>query len=104
MGDYRVVHVPEHSRFELQVDDVTAGVLDYTLRDGVAVMFHTEVFPQYGGRGGGSALVHAALETARAQGWSVVPACSFVRGYIRARPEYADLVGDSSARELRHIR
>ncbi len=93
MGDYRVVHVQEQSRFELRVDDVVAGVLDYTLRDGTAVMFHTEVYPQYGGRGGGAALVHAALETARAEGWSVTPACSFVRGYIRAHREYADLVG-----------
>lgn len=93
MGNFRVVHVPEHSRFELHVEDVTAGVLEYTLRDGAAVMFHTEVYPEYGGRGGGGALVHAALETARAEGWSVVPACSFVRGYIRAHREYADLVG-----------
>lgn len=93
MGNYSVVHVPERSRFELRVDGVMAGVLDYTLRDGIALMFHTEVYPQYGGRGGGAALVHAALETARAEGWSVTPACSFVRGYIRAHREYADLVG-----------
>lgn len=93
MGEHRVVHVPERSRFELHVDDATAGVLDYALHDGVAVMFHTEVYPEYGGRGGGAALVHAALETARTEGWSVTPACSFVRGYIRAHPEYADLVG-----------
>lgn len=93
MGEHRVIHVPERSRFELQVDGELAGVLDYTLHDGRAVMFHTEVYPQHGGRGCGAALVHLALETARAEGWSVAPACSFVRGYIRAHPEYAGLVG-----------
>lgn len=92
MSEFSVVHLPERSRFELRVDGVVAGELDYALRGAVATMFHTEVFPQFGGQGGGAALAHAALEAARAAGWSVVPACSFVRGYVAAHREYADLV------------
>lgn len=92
MGDYRVIHLPEQRRFELRVDGVTAGMLEYALHGSVATMFHTEVFPQFGGRGGGAALAHAALETARGEGWTVSPTCSFVRGYITAHQEYADLV------------
>lgn len=92
MSDFSVVHLPEQSRFELRVDGVTAGELDYVLHGTVATMYHTEVFPQFGGQGGGAALVHAALETAREKGWSVSPTCSFVRGYIAAHREYADLV------------
>jgi predicted GNAT family acetyltransferase len=80
------------SRFEVTVDGELAGVLDYRVRDGVADLFHTEVFGRFGGRGLGGTLVRAALEHARAEGWSVTPTCWFVRDYIAANQEYEDLV------------
>jgi predicted GNAT family acetyltransferase len=79
-------------RFELTVDGELAGVLNYRERDGVADLFHTEVFNRFGGRGLGNTLVRAALEQARADGWSVTPSCWFVRDYISAHREYQDLV------------
>ena len=45
------------------------------------------------GHGNGSALARAALDDARAQGLTVIPYCSFVRGYIEHHPEYRPLVG-----------
>jgi predicted GNAT family acetyltransferase len=39
--------------------------------------------------------VRAALDDVRAKGGSVVPKCSFVRGWIERHPDYADLVTSS---------
>lgn len=90
--DTIVTNRPEAGRFELTVDGEPAGRLDYQLTGTVALMPHTEVFPAFGGRGLGALLVRAALDHAREANWSVVPACSFVAGYIAAHPEYQDLV------------
>ncbi|HEY0400428.1 MAG TPA: GNAT family N-acetyltransferase, partial [Blastococcus sp.] len=56
------------------------------------VFTHTEVDPDAGQDGLGSTLVRAALDDVRGRGGSVVPQCSFVRGWIERHPEYADLV------------
>lgn len=91
-----LTHNPEKSQFELHVDDQLAGILQYRLDGTVATMFHTEVYPDKRGSGGGAALAHTALETARAAGWSVIPSCSFVAGYIRAHSQYQDLIHRTS--------
>jgi predicted GNAT family acetyltransferase len=39
--------------------------------------------------------VRGALDDVRAKGGSVVPKCSFVRGWIEKHPDYADLVTSS---------
>jgi hypothetical protein len=56
------------------------------------VFTHTEVDPEAGQDGLGSSLVRAALDDVRGRGASVVPLCSFVRGWIERHPEYAELV------------
>ena len=79
------------SRFELPVEGHLA-VLVYR-QDGATIAFlHTEVPPPLGGRGLGSVLVHAALESARERGLKVRPTCPFVRDYIQRNPQYASLV------------
>jgi predicted GNAT family acetyltransferase len=81
----RVAH-----RFETQVDGVHCE-LDYTLMAGVLTIIHTGVADEVVGRGIASALVQAAMDTARAEGWKVVPACSYASVWITRHPEYQDL-------------
>ncbi|MEO8999744.1 MAG: GNAT family N-acetyltransferase [Rhodanobacter sp.] len=89
----RVTH-----RFETQVDGAECE-LDYTLTAGltagltaaVMTITHTGVPPEVGGRGIASALVQAALDAARSQGWKVVPACSYAAVWIERHPEYRAL-------------
>jgi predicted GNAT family acetyltransferase len=82
---------PERNRYELEVDGHVA-VAVYTLAPGVITFVHTEVPPELGGKGVGSALVKGALDDVRRRGLKVVVRCSFVRGYMAKHPEFNDLL------------
>jgi predicted GNAT family acetyltransferase len=77
-------------RFETRVDDSLCE-LDYTLDQGVMTITHTLVPEAVGGRGLAGALVRAALDTARSEGWKVLPACSYAKAWMERHPEFDDL-------------
>lgn len=84
---------PEKSRFELVVDGQLAGFAQYRLGAGRITMFHTEVAPEYGGRGLGRELAQGALDDVRRGSLVLVPTCPFIAAYVRRHPdEYLDLV------------
>jgi len=87
-----VVDNKERKRYEAHLGQALAGVLTYRVENGVAVLPHTGVEPQYEGRGIGGMLAKAALDDAREQGLKVAPWCPFIAAYIERNPEYADLV------------
>lgn len=78
-------------RFDIEVDGQVAGFAEFTDRGDRRVFPHTEIDPEYGGRGLGSIVVRAALEATRDDGLKVVPLCPFVAKYIERHPEFADL-------------
>ena len=82
----------ERHRYEARLGGSLAGILAYTVENGVVVMPHTVVEPQYEGRGIGGLLAETALNDARERGLKVAPRCWFVASYIETNPEYADLV------------
>ena len=86
-----VVHRPERSRFEAEVEGLLS-VADYRLSDQVMHMTHTEVPAQQQGRGIAAALVSAALAHARSHGLKVNPLCSYVNRYMQRHPETQDLL------------
>ena len=67
------------------------GRLTWVARDGVRVADHTIVPPAIGGRGVAGKLVDALIEDARAQGFRIRPACSYVVAKFDEHPEWADL-------------
>jgi len=77
-------------RFETVVDGQHCE-LDYRLADKVMTITHTGVPMPVEGRGIAAAMTQAAMETARAEGWTVVPACSYAAAWLRRHPEFADL-------------
>ena len=86
-----VVDNPARHRFELEVDGETAFA-EYR-REGPSIVFtHTVVPEALSGRGIGSRLIRAALETVRAEGLKAVPQCPFVRAFIEKHPEEQDLL------------
>ncbi|SFO39576.1 hypothetical protein SAMN05660359_03152 [Geodermatophilus obscurus] len=87
---------PEAERYEIREGDRLLGLAAYQRRGERVVFTHTEIDPDAEGSGHGSRLVRAALDDVRRQGGRVVPACSFVRGWIERHPEYGDLVDRDS--------
>lgn len=86
-----VRHNPAQSRFELEAEDALA-LAYYRLADGVMTFTHTEVPHRLRNRGVASRLIHGALESARADGFRIVPRCSFVAAFIARHPEFGDLL------------
>lgn len=90
--DAEVRNATDHSRYELVMDGEVVGIAEYH-RTGDALVFpHTVIQSDRRGQGLGDLLVRAALDDVRARGDKVVPQCWFVRDFVNANPEYADLL------------
>jgi uncharacterized protein len=98
-GDATVVNMPDASRYELMLDGHRIGLLAYRRRENRIALTHTEVSPSCQGRGFGGRLAAAALEDARRDGLVVAPLCPFIAAYIKAHPEYADLIAPEHRRQ-----
>ena len=83
---------PDEGRYEAWLDGEPAGLIAYLPEDGWLVIDHTEVFPQFEGKGVGSRLAKAVLDDVEARGVHINPQCPFVAGYIQKHPEYKRLV------------
>ncbi len=86
-----IVHDAGAQQFRVEVEG-HRGVLDYTLNERVMTITHTGVPPPIGNRGVAAELTRVALDTARREGWKVIPACSYAAAFIRRHPEFADLL------------
>jgi predicted GNAT family acetyltransferase len=87
-----VVDAPERFRYEGLVDGAVAGYAAYRLRGRRIVFTHTEVKPEFEGKGVGSALAKGALEDVRRRSLEMVLLCPFMTAYVQQHPEYADLI------------
>jgi predicted GNAT family acetyltransferase len=83
---------PEAGRLRILVDGRRAGYIAYRRRPNAIALIHTEVEPEFEGRGLGGTLIREALSRARAEGVEVLPFCPFVREYIERHPAELDLV------------
>lgn len=85
-------HDAAAGRFTVSVNGAVAH-LQYELRaERTMDTTHTFTPPAARGQGVASRLVRMALDHARAQGWRVVPTCSYVAEWIDRHPEYEDLL------------
>ena len=78
--------------FELFAGGMPAGVLAYRMQGEDYALIHTEVAPEFEGRGMGSALISRSLDQIREKGHGVVPVCPFVSSFLQRHPEYLDMV------------
>ena len=67
------------------------GRLTWITRDGARVAEHTLVPKEIGGRGVAGKLVEALIGDARAQGFRIVPECSYVAAAFDKHPEWTTL-------------
>ena len=69
----------------------TKAELTWKARGEARIADHTFVPPEARGKGIAMALVEAIVADARAQGFTIVPQCSYVEAAFRRHPEWADV-------------
>src|SRR5271156_3661724 len=88
----QVTDHPDQERYEIDVDGVPGGFVQYLRGPDEIALIHTETDPQFRGHGLGGHLIAAVLDEARQQGVAVLPYCPFARRYIAEHPADLDLV------------
>ena len=91
-ADLRITDNPERKRYEAYVGSQLAGFTDYHAQPGLITLLHTEIEPDFEGRGLGSRFVAGILDDARGRGLRVLPICPFVRAFLQKTSDYDDLV------------
>ena len=89
--DLKIISETDRQRFVAVVEGEEC-VVDYQLSGNIMTITHTRVPERLGGRGIAGALARFALDTAKAQGWKVVPECSYIAAWIEKHPEYEELL------------
>jgi len=90
--DLQIRDAPDRRRYEARLGDELVGWVDYGRVGQRLVAIHTEVPPQFAGRGIATALVSRVIDDARSSGIRITPRCPvFVRHFER-HPEDADVV------------
>lgn len=88
-----ITDVPDRERFEARdAQGAVAGFVTYQLTGSIIAYTHTEVAPEFEGKGVGSQLARAVMDDARATRRKVVPICPFVAKWVDKHPEYEDIV------------
>ncbi len=80
----------KRGRFFLIQDGHEAELTFSILSPSTRIADHTGVPDALRGTGAGGALVAHLVETARAEGWKIVPLCPFVNAQRAKHPEWAD--------------
>ena len=96
--EIRIADNPAERRYEAHLGERLAGFAEYRAMPGRIVFIHTEVLPEFEGRGVGSRLAAGALDDVRARGLGMTPKCPFIAAYVRRHPQYADLIREAPAR------
>lgn len=87
-----VVENVDNHRYEIYVDDELAGFVDYIDSGDALALPHTNVFPEFEGRGVGTDLIVGTLQAISERGRQVLPYCPFIPVVIKRHPEFVDLV------------
>ncbi|MEI6648202.1 MAG: GNAT family N-acetyltransferase [Actinomycetes bacterium] len=92
---------PGSLRYEIYVDEVLAGFLTYQLQGNSILLNHTEVFPEFGGKGIAEELVMHVLKEAKSKNFDVLPYCPYVPKVIkRHNAEFLTLVPEGRREEF----
>lgn len=82
---------PGGGYFMAEQDGREAGRMTYSNAGTKMIIDHTEVSPEFQGRGVGKQLVVACADYARDNGRKVLPLCSFARGIFDRVPSLSDV-------------
>lgn len=78
----QILRNDDEKRYEIHVDGVLAGFTEIIPRGERLIFPHTEVFPEFAGKGLAGELVDYALKDATARGETIDARCPYVVKYI----------------------
>jgi predicted GNAT family acetyltransferase len=79
-------------RFDILVDGTVAGFAAYRDRDGVVVITHSEIDPEFQGQGLGGQLAAQTLNLLRERDARVRPVCPFFADYVAKHHDWDDIL------------
>jgi len=82
-GEVAIVDTPEREQFEARIGSKVVGFSQYRIRDGSIELLHTEIDPDYEGKGIGSQLAKGVLTDVIGRGLAVTVRCPFITAYLR---------------------
>jgi len=88
--------VPDARRYEARIDGELAGWVDYGRVRNRLVAVHTEVKPEFGGKGIGKALVRRVIADARAGGFTITPRCPLFATHFERNPADQDVLSGAT--------
>lgn len=103
MSDTEQTVTQATDRFQITVDDQTAGFAQFLDREGRRIFFHTEIGEDYGGQGLGGTLVGDAVRQSVDAGLTIVPVCPFVKKYLEQNTEHAGHVEKPTPQDLQAL-
>jgi hypothetical protein len=89
--------VPDARRYEARIDGELAGWVDYGRVRNRLVAVHTEVKPEFGGKGIGKALVRRVIADARAGGFTITPRCPLFATHFERNPADQDVLSGGTS-------
>lgn len=102
-GAHAAIHA-EEGRYTISIDDRVVGRASFADRGDRRVFDHTEILPEFVGRGLATLLVEKALSDARNAGKRIVPVCSMVGTVLNKHPEFDDITDPVTDDVLRWAR
>ncbi|GAB2659557.1 N-acetyltransferase [Gordonia jinhuaensis] len=94
----------DKSRYEVSTEGTMAGFTAYADRGDQRIFYHTEVSPEFGGRGLGTILIEQALTDVRAQGKRVVGVCPMVAAYLTKHHDFDDITDPVTPEILAYLK
>jgi uncharacterized protein len=88
VGPIRFVKNESASQYEVWVGDQLAGLAQYRDASDHVTFPHTEVEPEFEGKGLAGQLARYALDDVVDQGKLIVTTCPYMTVYVRRHPEY----------------
>jgi predicted GNAT family acetyltransferase len=87
----------EDGKYTIAVEGEVVGLAEFADCGDQRVFYHTEIDPDFGGRGLATILVEEALNAARHDGKRIVPVCSMVGTVLKKHPEFDDITDPVTA-------
>ena len=83
----------KHGEFEALIEGKRAGLMTYTWAgEERFIIDHTEVEPNFNGKGVGKEMVLAAVDFARKNGLKIIPLCPFAKATFQKNEDLRDVL------------